>query len=382
MNAKPLTEFIYIEEAQNNKYYIKYPSIVFPNKCIGCGKPRETADELDLFAVKTVAWSRTISEDRLKTVGVNMKFTVPLCAGHKAYMENHKTRMKQEQKQLYLSVLVTALLGALIFNAVFFGFFDNAQRVGGVIFLSVLFGAPLGILFFWPVWYAFPALIRAIQRRKPYFYKDPYTALYTIQFQNDENSVSMRLMIGIGNEQIRNEFKTLNRVEEHLIAAMKYKDETASVNAIKALGQTGSQTAVPAILNIFIENIHHSYKICNAAAEALKSLGLPGPLDAKIVEQLMEGLKLERSGVITILGLSSIEHLLAALDNPDVEVCNAVIHALGETRNAAAVPALIQLLNDPRKSWGTRVGHGAASALKRIGTPEALAAVEKWKARP
>jgi hypothetical protein len=382
MNTKPLTKFIYIEEAQNNKYYIKYPSIIFPNKCIGCGKPWEIADELDLFTVKTVAWDRTVSQDRFKTVGINMKVTVPLCADHKAYMEDHKTRLKQEQKSLYISIVATALLGMLVLNAIFFGFFDNSKNVGGTIFISVLFGAPLGVFVFWPVWYAFPALIRAIQKKKPYFYKDPYIAPYTIEFMKDENYVSMRLMIGIENEQIWNEFKTLNQVEEHLIAAMKHKDETVSVNAIKALGQIGSQKAVPAILNIFIENIHHNYKICNAATETLKNLGLPEPLDAKIVEQLMAGLKYERTNVITILGLSGIEHLLAALDNQDAGVCNSVIYALGETRNATVVPALIRLLDDTRKSWGTKVGNAAARALKRIGTPEALKAVEKWKARP
>jgi hypothetical protein len=382
MNTKPLTKFIFIEEAQNNMYYINYPSIIFPNKCIGCGKPRETAEELDLFTTKTVDWSRTISQDRLKTVGINMKFAVPLCADHKKYMEDHKARMKQEQKSLFISIGLSALLGMLVFCAIFFGFFDNSKNVGGTIFLSVLFGAPLGVLVFWPLWYTSWALIRLIQKKKPYFYKDPFIAPYTFEFMKDENYVSMRLMIGIENEQIWNEFKTINQIEEHLIAAIKHKDETVSVNAISALGQTGGHKALSAIINIFIENIHQSHNICNAATKALKSLGLPQPLNAEIVEQLLAGLKYECKNVITLLSLSSIEHLLAALDNPDAGVCTSVIYELGETRNPAAVPALIQLLGDRRSSWGTRVGNYAVRTLKRIGTPEALDAVEKWKVRP
>jgi hypothetical protein len=177
--------------------------------------------------------------------------------------------------------------------------------------------------------------------------------------------------------------------EEHLIAAMDYLQTTDRFHstvcevAMGELAKAGFESAAPAIVNTFIANIHVNDKVCNAAAKALKTLAIPEPLDAKTVEQLKEGLKYSsiRGAVVTILGLSSIGHLIAALDNQDAGVRNEVVYALGQTRNKEAVPALIERLSDTEKNWGTRVCEEAARSLKLIGTPDALGALEKWNTK-
>ena len=390
MNAKELTKFIFFERREvANQYTVIYPSLVFPNKCVACGGPRETVNELALSAGKVVATSYSAPTTTTSTVGVSMKFTIPLCADHKAQIDDHKRREKQEQKKLILAVVGAAVLGSLLMSIIFLGIYHNNGPIAGGIIMSIFFGAPGGVLLLIPAWLYLPALIRVIQKKKPYLYKDPYIAPYNIYFKNDDNPSSMRIMIWIKNDQARNEFKTLNGVEEHLVAAMDYPHTTDRFHstvceiAIEALAQGGFETAVPAIINTFIANIHKNDKVCNVAAGALKRLGIPEPLDAKVVEQLMAGMKYSsiRGAVITVLGLSSIQHLIAALDNQDAGVRSAVIYALGQTRNTAAVPALIERLSDTEKNWGTRICDDAARALKSIGTPDALEALEKWKTK-
>jgi HEAT repeat protein len=88
--------------------------------------------------------------------------------------------------------------------------------------------------------------------------------------------------------------------------------------------------------------------VCWQAAETLGKLG-----DARAVEPLIAALK-EDSGV----GEETVE-------------------ALGRLGDARAVEPLIAALGD--EDWDTCAW--AAEALRRIGTPEALAAFEEWAGR-
>ena len=67
--------------------------------------------------------------------------------------------------------------------------------------------------------------------------------------------------------------------------------------------------------------------------------------------------------------------MVAALGDADKNVRWRAAEALGEIKNAAAVPALVAALGDADAD----VRRNAASALRAIGTPEALAAVESNK---
>jgi HEAT repeat protein len=86
----------------------------------------------------------------------------------------------------------------------------------------------------------------------------------------------------------------------------------------------------------------------------------------------------EREDAIYTLGENddpkAFEILLNALKSPmrDVRACAAM--ALGIRKDNAAVPTLIEALNDENEE----VSENAAWALREIGTPEAKNAVDKW----
>jgi HEAT repeat protein len=73
----------------------------------------------------------------------------------------------------------------------------------------------------------------------------------------------------------------------------------------------------------------------------------------------------------------AISALIEALRAENLLVRMAAARALGTIGDAGAVPALIEALGDESGS----VQQFAAEALTRIGTPEALAAVEAWRAK-
>jgi HEAT repeat protein len=81
-------------------------------------------------------------------------------------------------------------------------------------------------------------------------------------------------------------------------------------------------------------------------------------------------------------GTEAVPTLIEALSDPNSEVRVRVAAILAAIRDESAVPALIERLFDKEGSgWGkpTYTCDVAAKALKLIGTPEALDAVEKWQ---
>ena len=84
---------------------------------------------------------------------------------------------------------------------------------------------------------------------------------------------------------MRSEFQKLNGIDDHLQAAMNHTDFTTSANAIEALSLARCESAVPNIINKFLDSIHQSDLVCNAAVNALKSLGIPKPCDATTVKE-------------------------------------------------------------------------------------------------
>ena len=82
-----------------------------------------------------------------------------------------------------------------------------------------------------------------------------------------------------------------------------------------------------------------------------------------------------------LLGAAAVPGLIRALRDPDGAVRRAAAWALGEIGDQRAVPWLIERLNDAEGGLmgvGERVCDIAAEALERIGTAEALAAIEEW----
>lgn len=71
----------------------------------------------------------------------------------------------------------------------------------------------------------------------------------------------------------------------------------------------------------------------------------------------------------------SVIPLIALLSDENLEVQNFAVIALGQLRDTRAVNPLVSTLHNP----DTDISHNAARALEHIGTPEALAAVERWR---
>jgi len=136
-----------------------------------------------------------------------------------------------------------------------------------------------------------------------------------------------------------------------LLEALLDKNRMIGVSAAEALGRIGSAEAVPGLL----EALHHAESdVRRASAEALgmikDSRAVPG--------------------------------LLAALHDPVSYVRRAATEALGAIGDDVAVPELVARLADESKEWWQNEGVSdiAVQALERIGTGQALAAVENWRA--
>jgi HEAT repeat protein len=136
---------------------------------------------------------------------------------------------------------------------------------------------------------------------------------------------------------------------EPLVRALKHDHATVRDTAAQALGEMGDTRAVEPL----IAALQTGQGVLRAtAAESLGKLG-----DARAVEPLMRALKDERA-----------------------DVRFAAAGALGEMGDTRAVEPLIRALDDPAVIYGGAVSEAAAHALDRIGTPDARAAVEKWRA--
>jgi HEAT repeat protein len=85
---------------------------------------------------------------------------------------------------------------------------------------------------------------------------------------------------------------------------------------------------------------------------------------------------------IIAIGPPAVSGLVSALSDPDGNVRRGAAWTLGQIGDARAVPWLIKCLSDAEGGLmgiNERVCDIAAEALLRIGTPEALEAVERWQ---
>jgi HEAT repeat protein len=133
-----------------------------------------------------------------------------------------------------------------------------------------------------------------------------------------------------------------------LLIALKDDDSDVRWVAARALGAIADASAVPAL----VEALHdRDFLVTEAAAWALWQIGAP-----------------------------AVPGLIERLRDPSVDVRGGAVEALSAIGDAAAVPGLIERLSDTEIPWlaDERICDIAAGALRRIGTKEALAAVESW----
>jgi hypothetical protein len=159
-----------------------------------------------------------------------------------------------------------------------------------------------------------------------------------------------------------------------LIEALYDEDGRIRTAAVKVLGEIGDPNAVTEFLTLL--NKENDGNIRWAVTAALGRMGktaVPG-----LIEALRdENWKVRRSAAEALWALGepeAVAGLVVALNDRNDVVRQAASSAL-EAMATMAVPELIKALPNRDRN----IGRAAAEMLERIGTSDALAAVEQWK---
>lgn len=141
-----------------------------------------------------------------------------------------------------------------------------------------------------------------------------------------------------------------DRVIPYLLTALEDEDSQVIWTAIRGLERFRGPEIIEGLLRALE---HDEHLIVDAAAEALSKLG----------EEAIPG-------------------LIEALRHADVNVRGAAVEALGSIGSEAAIPHLVDALDDntiPDREGSTTISDFAAQALERIGTDKALFALNQWR---
>lgn len=169
------------------------------------------------------------------------------------------------------------------------------------------------------------------------------------------------------------------------LKGLSANDYNTRQGAARALGKIGT-TAVPSLLVALGDSVHF------VRAEAARALGEIG--DLSTVPNMLEALhdtspevRAEATKALRKIGTAALPNLLMTLRNSRPDVRSRVVSVLGDIGDPVAVPRLIELLVDTEQGKAGyslfekvgRVCDFAAEALEKIGTPEALEAVRRWR---
>jgi HEAT repeat protein len=166
-----------------------------------------------------------------------------------------------------------------------------------------------------------------------------------------------------------------------LLEAMHDRHFTVRLAVIRAFVEIGSASVAPALA----ERLRDPHPLVREkAAEALGMLRA-NEAEESLLAALSDPEPFVRRAAAEALGELRLpvqtEPLIAALDDDDAFVRMAAAEALGRLGDAAAVPKLIEHLNDyGGAEWDqNRVCDVAAAALDAIGTQPAKTAVAQWR---
>jgi hypothetical protein len=162
---------------------------------------------------------------------------------------------------------------------------------------------------------------------------------------------------------------------------LSHTDEEIRAIAAEVLGEIGDARAVEPLIAALGD--------AEAGVRANTAAALGWISDARAVEPLVASMRDAEAKVriyaavaLGQIGEPAVGSLIAALRDADEGVRVRAAEVLGRIGDARAVAPLISLLAD-NTNWGplSRVCDIAAGALERIGTAEAVAAVEAWRKR-
>lgn len=151
-------------------------------------------------------------------------------------------------------------------------------------------------------------------------------------------------------------------------------DRPTRDSAADAVWEIGDADAASLIRALHFER----GSVRDAVAEALDMVGwFPDVPEAEVTYRIATRGWRE----LVALGADAVPGLVSALSDPDGNVRRGAVWALGHIGDARAVPYLVEMLADTSGDLfgaGARVCDAAAEALARIGTPDALAALEGY----
>lgn len=166
-----------------------------------------------------------------------------------------------------------------------------------------------------------------------------------------------------------------------LAEALYNADSLVRYLAAEALYDIGNPAAVPALSEALRDT---DSGVREKATQALAHIGTSTaiPALAEALRDTDSGVRYTAVGALGRIGNpAAIPALLDALHDADSRMRSAAAQALGSIGDPAAVPALIERLVDTNKASfsKSRVCDDAVAALEKIGTPEALEAVRRWR---
>lgn len=180
---------------------------------------------------------------------------------------------------------------------------------------------------------------------------------------------------------VLNDASESNRITTpDLVDAVNNPSESDQMTAVKTFADIVDTSVVPGLLDALRgESIY----VRSQSMNALKRKGVaavPGLIEALHDENW--DVRSASSEVLKGIGVAAVPGLIEALQDENIGVRIIVALTLGRIANKRAVNALIQRLSDTEKLYPQsieRVCDYAAEALEKIGTPEALVAVRKWR---
>ena len=384
MQKWKVTQLIVLEMLGSDRYFFHYPTVNMPNMCAICGQNAVTSVPLEVRGRKITKTTYTVARRLDKIAFAEMRFRIPLCKDHDKEIKDYKIEQDKQAKESIILLAVSVLACILTAFFILGGFQNQNTTVAGTILISIFLGGLVGVFALWPIiGILLPSLVRLALHKKnafPFSLKD--FGLPTAEIQEIfNNDVTLKLVLTFSNQEYREEFMRQSNVQKQLLAAVYHPDFSVHGPALQALAANGCNDAAPAILRKFVEDIGKAGGTCWEAARTLEILGIPQPVDKLLVDQLAAGLKPinTRDLVAKVLVLCGTENTIPHLQDPDADAQIALLKAFGNKHVKEAVPAIIPLLSDAGKSGRSSVSGEAAKTLKKIGTPVALAAVDKWE---
>lgn len=177
-------------------YRVAYPTVLFPKRCIVCGKIdapvfQQTVTHNKLMSRKINGAVRTE-----KKLPISLKLNVPICS-------EEKQNIEKSSKRMFVGLAIMAALGVVLSIVLFSKDIFLASKTD----LTPVLGFCIGGLLVGAAFMAIFDFAANLAKRPKVFFNKPYS----IEILDNNISPSVRLHIMIRNDEVFSEFKKLNQ---------------------------------------------------------------------------------------------------------------------------------------------------------------------------